>query len=373
MAATAPHAEGALFLIAAISGRALAASARRGRFRPVVLDCFADRDTRALAGTWRAVPAANTLQFDRRALLEAANALAPGAPLLPGSGFEGRPALLARLAAGRELLGNPPEVVRAVKDPWRLFPQFDALGIPHPEVRQDLPAEPGGWLVKRAGGAGGTHIRAAGAGPRRAGDYFQRLEPGLPMSALFLADGRRALILGFNQQWAGAGRAGLPYLFGGAVSRVSLPGRLARHIAGRVDALVAATGLVGLNGLDFLLEGERWSALEINPRPTATMELYDADYELGLVHQHIEAARRALPRVARPGPSRAQLVLHARSAWQVEPTFDFPAWCCDIPNPHTAIRPGDPVCTVLAEGAYPVEARNLVEERGRQLERMIWR
>jgi len=372
MAPTAPRAEGSPLLIAAISGRALAESALRGRFRPVVLDCFADRDTRALAERWRAVPAAGTLHFDRRALLEAADALAPGAPLVPGSGFEGRPALLARLAAGRELLGNPPEVVRAVKDPRRLFPQFDALGIPHPEVRYDQPADPAGWLVKRAGGAGGTHIRAAGA-PRKAGDYFQRREHGLSMSALFLADGRRALILGFNQQWASVGRAGLPYLFGGAVSRVSLPWQLAHRIASRVDALVAATGLVGLNGLDFLMEGDAWSALEINPRPTATMELYDADYELGLVHQHIEACRGFLPPVARPGPSRAQLILHAHLAWRVEPAFDFPAWCRDIPNPDAAIRKGDPICTVVAEAEGPVRARSLVEERERELQRIILR
>ena len=59
-------------LIAAVSGRALAAAARRAGFRPCVLDLFGDADTRRLtAGRVRVV---GTLQrgFDEAALLAGA-------------------------------------------------------------------------------------------------------------------------------------------------------------------------------------------------------------------------------------------------------------------------------------------------------------
>ncbi len=358
-------------LVAAVSGRALAQSARRGGYRATVLDCFADRDTRAAAHQWRTVAAPGSLRLDRRALLDAAAELAPAAPLVYGSGFEARPGLLSRLAQQHEILGNPPAVVGSVKDPRRFFPLLDGLAIPHPEVRLDPPSSPEGWLVKHGGGAGGTHVQPAGSRPPRRGDYFQRLEPGRPLSALFLADGRRALILGFNEQWTSRARAGLPYLFGGAVGRVPIPVPVAAHIGDRLDALVAGTGLAGLNGLDFLLDGERWSVLELNPRPTATLDLYDPDYDDGLLHHHIEACRAALPPAARTGPARAQGIVHAGAGWRAAPGFAFPSWCRDIPNPGTTIQPGDPVCTVHAEADHPADAIGLVREREQELHRMI--
>jgi len=367
-----PRAEAPL-LVAALSGRALAQSARRGGYHVTVLDCFADRDTRLAAARWQVVAAPNSLHFGRRVLLDAAAALAPEAPLVYGSGFEARTGLLARLAAGRTIGGNPPAVVRAVKDARRFFARLDALGIPHPEVRYQPPRPTDGWLVKRSGGAGGTHVRPAGSRPPGARDYFQRSAPGQPMSALFLADGRRAMILGFSQQWTSSARSGLPYLFGGAVGRVPIPDPLAAEIASRLDALVADAHLVGLNGLDFLLDGKRWSVLELNPRPTATVELYDADYDRGLVHLHLEACRGLLPAAARSGPARALAIVHAGSEWQVGEAFDFPLWCRDLPNPGAAIHRGDPVCTVHAEAEDAGEAMRLVQERMREVQRIIHR
>src|SRR5512138_3597467 len=110
-------------LIAAVSGRALAASARRGGYSAVVLDYFADRDCAAPAVACRSVVARGALRFDRRALLAAATELTASGQcggLVYGSGFESRPTLLRALATGRRLYGNRPDVVRELKDPQRL-------------------------------------------------------------------------------------------------------------------------------------------------------------------------------------------------------------------------------------------------------------
>src|ERR1051325_6976292 len=133
------------FLIAAVTGRALAASAARSGLPVVVLDCFADRDTRALARRCRSVVARQGLRFDARALLAAAAELAPSgrcAGLVCGSGFEGRTGLLGRLARGRRLYGGEPSVVAAVKDARRFLPLLDRLGISYPETRFTAPEPP---------------------------------------------------------------------------------------------------------------------------------------------------------------------------------------------------------------------------------------
>ena len=336
-------------LIVAVSGRALAQSAGRAGYRPVVLDLFADRDTRAASSACRSINAPGTLRIDATRLLDAARRLAPGGDLVYGSGFEGRPALLDRLSRGRALYGNSPATVASLRDPDRFFPLLRRLGISHPAVRLTPPARPQGWLLKRRGAAGGTGILLAGSAPAAGADYYQRIESGDSLSATFLADGRRAMVLGFNRQWT-APRPGRPYLYGGAVGGLTLRPRLRREIEDALDALVAETGLVGLNGLDFILRRKEWLVLELNPRPTATFELYDLDYPGGLLQWHLRACGGELPlRAAVPRAVRAHAVVHADASTN-EAMMRFPRWCRDLPTRGNRFAAGDPICTVHATG-----------------------
>jgi predicted ATP-grasp superfamily ATP-dependent carboligase len=360
-------------LIAATTGRPLAVSARRGGFAAVVLDLFADADTRALGYPCRNVCRDDALAFDASRLLAAADELAPAgrcAGVVLGAGFEGNTSLMARLAAGRPLLGNSPETVAAVKDPAGFFPLLDRLGVPHPQTRLAPPAEPEGWLAKRRGGAGGTHVVAASAAPAGEGVYFQRLQPGRSLSVLFLADGRRALPVGWNEQWT-AGR-GTPYLYGGGASGINIEAALQAGIAAALDRIVAASGLVGLNGLDFIAcEGE-WFAIELNARPTAALEYYDADWPGGLLAAHLEACRGRLPDALPPaGFWRGHAVVYASRPVAVRPGMRLPAWCRDIPNPGTLIPAGGPVCTVHAEGADADGLRQLIASRRLEIESFL--
>ena len=363
------------FLVVAVTGRALAESAARGGRSTVVLDLFADRDTRVAARASRAVASAGALRFDRRALAAAATELAPAdrsAGLVYGSGFEGRPELLEQLATGRRIFGNRPERLSAVRNPRRFFALLDRFDIPYPEVSFTVPSVSTGWLVKHPAGAGGTQVRLAGRRQPRTGAYFQRLIPGRSLSALFLADGRRACVLGFNEQWACPVRPGRPFLYGGAVAGLTLPSVLRGNILDRLDDLVAATGLIGLNGLDFLLVEDHWFVLEINPRPTATVELYDPDWPDGLFAAHLEACGHQLPnRVAPLQASRAHEIVHARTLGEIPESFEFPAWCHDIPMPGTVLRPGEPICTVRVDAASPEEAASLARARADEVTRAV--
>ena len=367
-------AEAAPFLIVAVTGRALAASAARGGHPVVVLDCFADRDTVAVAQQAAAVARPGTIHFDRTMLLNRVGELAPVsrcAGLVVGAGFEGRRALLSRLATGRKLMGNPPSVVAAVKDPRRLFPLLDRIGIRYPGVRYTPPAVPTGWLVKKAGGAGGTHVaHATDAAPGR-GRYFQRLEAGRVCSVLFLCDGRRARVVGFNEQWTRTVGPARPFVYGGAVGGLVLPVALERDLRLRLDALVEATGLRGLAGLDFIWRDDEWLALEVNPRPTATLDLYDADFARGLFDTHLQACAGILPpegvEAAVRGIARAHSIVPAEGPWRLPEEFAFPAWCRDLPQPGHCFTAGEPICTIHAEAPDPVAAMSLVRGRQREL------
>src|SRR5439155_8001490 len=153
----------------------------------------------------------------------------------------------------------------------------DTQRIAHPPVRFSAPSG-AGWLSKDAGGAGGWHIRHAEDGPeaqdapqRR---YYQRRAPGTPMSALFVAHGGQASVLGFNELIVrGIGRH--PFVYCGAIGPVPIAADVAGALGEVVRSLAAEFGLAGLCSLDFLLDGPRFAVLEVNARPSASMALYD--------------------------------------------------------------------------------------------------
>jgi uncharacterized protein len=350
-------------LVAALSGRALAAAARRAGDSVVVLDLFADEDTAHYAARCIQLPPAGP-GFDGDALLAAVDALAPAAQgLVYGAGFERHPALLAALARRVPLIGNPPETVAAVKDPLRFAALLARLGLPHPETRREPPPDADRWLRKEAGGAGGGHvITAAGAGTAP-GSYFQRRVAGRPLSALFAANGRGARLLGFSEQWAAA-TAEAPFRFGGCAGPVMPAPPLAAAIADACGALAAAAGLVGLNSLDLLVAADGFHLIEINPRPGATLDLFDGDAGPSLWRIHLDAVAGRLPAsLPAPAMARAAAILYAPGALTIPRGMAWPRWASDRGPPGSRVPRGGPVCTVHAAAENVAAARAQVARR----------
>jgi predicted ATP-grasp superfamily ATP-dependent carboligase len=362
-------------LLCSLSGRGLAKAALRAGQRALVIDAFGDRDTRALALNWAHAPMADACRFEARPLLDAAANLCPPANcggLIYGSGFESQPAVLARLAAGRRLLGNTPEVLAQTGDPARFFALLRRLGIPHPEVRFSRPSQPRDWLSKQAGACGGSHILPASASGDHPGRYFQRHIQGQTGSLLFLANGREVCPVGFNlplppppeapNAWAWSGAARLA---GSLPSQGDAPLAAARR-------LTQALGLRGLNGIDFILDRRGWKLLELNPRPTATLELWDVAPMPSLLNLHVRACQGhlsdELPSL--PG-SLAMAVVYAGEQLSIPADFIWPDWCSDLPAAGSRIAAGEPICTVRAAGDNSAVAAHSAEQlRGSILRRL---
>jgi predicted ATP-grasp superfamily ATP-dependent carboligase len=367
----------ASFLVVAHSARLLAQSAARGGHPVRVLDLFNDTDTGRFAQRAEAVNAraGEAPGFDRQDLLRRAARLCPPAHclgLVYGAGFEDDTMTLGLLARGRVLLGNRPEVIARLKDPATFFALLDRLAIAHPETVLSTPVDRRGWLYKRRGATGGSHVINAQSLERipAAGEgYFQRRVPGRNLSMLFLADGRRLDVIGISEQLT-LRRQPHRYAYAGAVGPACVPSTVSRTLRDRIEALVAETGLVGCNSVDFLLDRNRPAVLEINPRPSATMDLYDADWPAGLFDAHLRACAGELPRRASRGARRvrAHAIVYASAPIRIARDPGFPAWCSDLPRAGSAVAIDAPVCTVHAEGADPAGARRQLVRRRRQIE-----
>ena len=362
-------------LIAGLSGRALAQSARRAGFAPLVVDAFGDADTSDTAAASRCIPEATRQGFRAGPLLAALEALAAttaSAPvgLVLGSGFEDTPKLVETLARRYRLLGSGGEQIARAKDPASFFALLDTLAVAHPETRLDPPASTTGWLSKRVGGSGGAHILTCEQAKTRRGRYFQRRLEGDAVSVLVIARRDGTQIAGFSRQWC-VGAEPRPYRYGGAVGPIRLDAPAEAAMIDAAQRVCRALGLIGLVSFDFLLSGGVPHLLEVNPRPGATLDVFD-DAEGALFRAHLAAcAGQPSPLPAAHG-CRAAAILYAGREAITPGAVAWPPWTADRPRPGTRIPPYRPIATVLANDATAEGAERNCHRRLDELAEMLY-
>jgi predicted ATP-grasp superfamily ATP-dependent carboligase len=94
-------------------------------------------------------------------------------------------------------------------------------------------------------------------------------------------------VLGFSEQWTAPSARSL-WRYGGAIRPASLPAPLARMMTSAVKSVVTEFKLKGLGSADFLVNGEDALLLEINPRPGATIDIFDSGRS-PLIQLHLDA------------------------------------------------------------------------------------
>jgi predicted ATP-grasp superfamily ATP-dependent carboligase len=339
------------------------------------IDAFADIETSALADSSRVVEY-DSQGFNAEALLRAVRAMNTGGFLgfVYGSGFEAQPALLQKIAAILPLLGNTAATVLAVKTAAVFFAGLRQHQIPFPAVidnlAQMLPGQT--YLKKFAAGCGGSHISYATAvdAARQTNHYYQQQLSGRAVSLLFIATWQGLEVIGFNEQWLCPATA-TPFRYGGAVSNTALAPEIKQQLVSAAQQLTAAFALIGLNSLDAIVHGDMVYVLEINPRLTATVDLYAHE---NLLQRHVLACQRASysyedlqadPNVRQS--STAHAVVYAQTAITIASAVDWPDWAVDIPSivagSELAVAAGDPVCSVIAISDNAESSKQLAQTR----------
>lgn len=370
-------------------------AAAEAGYRVIAIDAFADRQTRATAQQVFQVEA-HADGFDAEALMGVVDALSGkdycGAicdficGFIYGSGFETQPQLLQAISQKIPLLGNLPATVAALKS-QRFFTALSRLAIPHPQTdalfpgSQLTPRDDRKILRKKYGGCGGTHIRPAQSrsmpSPSPVEDlqaspahYYQTYISGTPLSLLFIANKTKVEALGFNEQWTSL-CAAMPFRYGGAVSHAQVSAGIKRQLIEAAEMLTLEFGLIGLNSLDAILHDGKAYILEVNPRLSATLDLYAE--KAVILARHIEACRKQavlapfLYQAKTPGLSHAHAVVYAAEDLLIAHDFDWPEWATDIPvltaDGWVEVKSQMPVCTVFASCEDAQAAKQLAQSR----------
>jgi predicted ATP-grasp superfamily ATP-dependent carboligase len=341
-------------LVVAVSARMLAQMAVADGYAVTALDRFGDVDLRAVA---RGVTASSNDGLIALAADVDADAV------VYGGGLENRPDLVERLADGRELLGTPPELLAAVRDPWAIGAAARAAGARAPETRSVADAPTIGdeavWLRKPRLGGGGRGVRRWAGGRLRSTEILQRRVGGLSCSAVAIGDGRRAILLGLTEQLHRP--PGVQWT--GNLTPPRLPGSELAELDGQLSAVCAEVtarfGVRGAFGVDAIWDGRHAWVLEVNPRPTAGLELFGP----GSFAAHVRGSRGLGLPTADTAPTRCarvKLVLFAERDLRAPDPGWWPAGLVrDIPHAGEMIARGAPVCTLVSgtAGAPELAAR----------------
>lgn len=416
--------------IVGASARAAAAAAQRAGFQPVTADMFADADLRQFATATAIAPYPE-------GLLDWLRAINPPAWMYTGA-LENWPELVDQMAWVAPLWGNPGDVLERVRSPWELGRALRAAGLLFPETRaasDGLPLD-GSWLAKTYRGASGSGVRelveTQGQGGRETGRQyesrdassspclpysltpcfvFQQRVTGTPCAAVFVAAGGAAELLAVTQQliaeeWLGA--RGFQYC--GSIGPYPVPAAALAAICSIGQALAREFELVGLFGVDFVLDGDQVWTIEVNPRYTASMEIVEratgvpaiaaharacteglgtGDWGLGAGDCSPASAARSLPppasRLSPTAPGvrvHGKAILFARRDLLIAPRFAQASlrqaietpWpkLADVPAAGALVDAGRPILTIFAHGTTTDEVEFRLRERVDDLESQIY-
>jgi len=303
------HAGRGVVVVVGASVRAFAESAARAGWSVHAADLFADLDLRRVADHVVRVTGRGPRGYPDG--LPAAIERFPPGPCVYTGGLENHPAVIDAIAAARPLAGNRGGTVRAVRDHARLAAAVRGAGLRFPETvthSRDVPTD-GSFLVKPAATAGGRGIaRWRGRMPPRSGGpmVWQRLVAGESWAAAFVAGAAGCRLLAASRQLTGMPWCGArPFAYCGSIDvpLADVPDRVRRDFERAGRTIAAAFGVVGLFGIDAVVDARSGlHVIEVNPRPTASMELLERATGVSLAALHLEACGCPGPATRPPRP-----------------------------------------------------------------------
>jgi predicted ATP-grasp superfamily ATP-dependent carboligase len=291
-------------------------------------------------------------------------------------------------------------------------------GLLFPEIRRtagDLPRD-GTWLEKSYQGASGSGVRevgsarVAGVDANERGDdgCYQRRVAGIPCAAVYVSGEQGAILLGVTRQiigepWLGAHG----FQYAGSIGPWPI-GDVTRSTLERLGNVMAEQfELLGLFGIDFMLNGEDVWTLEVNPRYTASVEVVERFTGFSAISLHAEACTGA-PNQQRAGssstpstgvphgsvlpnpklgggdaPARAhgKAILFATGDLTISAKFaEFSfaetmrePWptLADVSPAGTTVEQGRPILTIFAEGADVDEVETKLRDRSLEITALL--
>jgi len=185
---------------------------------------------------------------------------------------------------------------------------------------------------------------------------------GIPVSASVLSGGENSLAVSVNRQLIAVNEfnAGKEFTYCGNL--VPLDSEMNDEIAGLSERIISKAELVGSNGIDYILSGEKIYFMEINPRLQDTMECVERYRGVNLVEKHVDAINGNLERVEFASDKCfGKGIIFANGRMKVG--LSGAADVADVPPDGSVIRAHEPICSVFAGGRDNGEVTNMLKKK----------
>lgn len=351
-----------LFIMGA-SARAAAEAAVGSGFNVIAADLFADRDLQCVAESIRVEDyPGDFLKVLKRFIRER-----PGWSVVYTGAIENHPDLIEEIETIAPLYGNSASVIRRVRDPLELYRVLKQHEISVVDVHASETAnlhQDKRWLAKPLLSAGGQSVDFAAhqvsdtaRTESKADDfYFQEFVEGTVCSGSYVFDQTSrpsSQLIGVTEMLVGCEWLGVDgFRYCGSITRIpDVRERQQWNHLGEV--LSQQFQLRGLCGVDAILSNGDVVPIEVNPRFTASMELFDLQ-ERSLLRRHVDAfhgASRMHKQLNTSLQCIGKCIVFAQEdvlfpdKWEhlEPPTVHF----ADIPQPQS-ISAGQPILTMIA-------------------------
>ena len=343
-------------LLVGVVTREMAQSAVSAGYDVISLDYFGDSDQPASARVYSLIRDF-FLEPDLKNLASVAKTFAGKVEMVVvGAGLENEPALF-EIDKPEFYWTNSLISVSKARDPKILAEVLSGTGMQFPKTimpGKPLPTE-GNWLIKDRRCSGGLGVKEwDGKASVQQYEVLQEKIDGELMSACFLADGKRSILIGLTHQYAGIPELGAsPFAWCGNVAPYRDPS-LEKTISSSVQRLTEKIGMIGVNGIDFILSKGVPFLLEINPRWTGSLELFERLYGINLFQLHMQACNGNLPEkfpILMSQKIMGKGILYARHDTNVGDTSRWKdKGIADIPHKGEMIPADSPICTIFSSG-----------------------
>jgi len=381
------------------SVRSLAQSAHKAGWGVYAADLFGDQDL--LASTVGSERVGDVLGPDRASSsyptgLACAAKLFPCGPWCYTGALENHPDLIDSIAASRPLAGNSGSIVKRVRDSAQLAGAIQDAGLLFPQTHTSPSAvsTDGSFLIKPIASAGGRGIKRwtmqtatayalryssgfeSSSDSLHSSHVWQQWIEGDSYSAAFACSLGSARLLAVSRQLIGLPWcAAAPHAYCGSVALqlADLPLEIQRKLNELGSLLAGRFGLIGLVGVDCVINlKQQLVIIEVNPRPTASMELWERSTGRSLATTHLRACGFPTPtpavvpeglseKAVTPAETWSKSVLFARHDCTITVGLldrllrlgqqwaddDWPL-LADLPRPAQVISAGAPLLTLFA-------------------------
>ncbi|WP_369424546.1 ATP-grasp domain-containing protein [Methanothrix sp.] len=342
-------------LVIGQSVRNIALSARSAGHTVVAADCYCDLDLVEAVEAHR-LRIEDLFNAERvNAIIESVD---PDAVVL-GPGVE-----TVRIN-GYSVMNNSPSRILRVSDKLWLARWLEDRGYPHPATWEREPPHDRRMILKPRRGAGGFGCRIFEGDEVPPGYIVQELVEGIPASASVICDGSDARTIVVNEQLSGTAWLNAnEFRYCGNITPLDVDEDTRNRIARIAEEIVAGLGLVGSNGVDFILTENGPVVIEVNPRFQGSLDSVELSTGISVFQAHLNAFDGRLPEDVRNTRFAGRAVLYSSERIRVDCDLRRITSCiADVPAPGSVIGMGEPMLSILAIGSGRDTVMSALKER----------